>query len=86
MGAVFRSQVGTLDYWLTERYCLYAAHGGHVYRGDIHHAPWPLQPAEAEIGVNTMALASGIALPETAPLLHYAHRLDVLTWGIHPVQ
>jgi uncharacterized protein len=84
-GEVFRAQTGTLDHWLTERYCLYASHGGRLYRGEVHHKPWPLQPAEVEIRVNTMARVSGIPLPETAPLLHYAHRLDVMTWAIRRV-
>ena len=39
-----------LTAWLTERYSLYAqSPGGTLYRGEIHHAPWPLQPAWAEI-------------------------------------
>lgn len=78
---VFRSTPGTLASWFTERYCLYALdRGGQLYRGEIHHAPWPLQDAQADIRVNSMAEAAGIQLPNTAPLLHYAERLDVLTW------
>lgn len=83
VGAVYRSQPGTLDHWLTERYCLYAAdRSGRLYRGEIHHAPWPLQPAEAELRVNTMTLAHGVRLPDTAPLLHYARRLEVAIWPV----
>jgi uncharacterized protein YqjF (DUF2071 family) len=79
---VYRSTAGTLDYWLTERYCLYAVDSrGRLYRGEIHHAPWPLQRAEAEIKVNTMAQAQGIALPNAPPLLHYARRLEVVAWA-----
>jgi len=73
---------GTLEHWLTERYCLYTTVNGKVYRGDIHHAPWPLQEASAEIEVNTMAAAAGIDLPDTGPLLHFAKRLDVLIWPL----
>lgn len=83
---VFQSQPGTLEHWLTERYCLYAADSaGRLYRGDIHHAPWPLQLAEAEFQANTMAQASGVDLPETEPLLHFAKRLDVLAWLVERV-
>lgn len=86
-GEVFHAQPGTLDYFLTERYCLYAADGrGRVYRGDIHHAPWPLQRAQAEISVNTMAAADGFTLPDAPPLLHFARRQEVLAWGIQPLQ
>ena len=78
---VYYSTPGTLASWLTERYCLYAAdQGGRLYRGEIHHVPWPLQDAQAEIRMNTMAEAAGITLPDTPPLLHYAARLDMLTW------
>jgi uncharacterized protein YqjF (DUF2071 family) len=78
---VFHSTPGTLTSWFTERYCLYSVdRSGRLYCGEIHHAPWPLQDAQADIRLNTMAEASGIHLPNTAPLLHYAERLDVVTW------
>lgn len=79
-GPVACSAPGTLDHWLTERYCLYAANRrGDVWRGDIHHAPWPLQPAEAEIAENSMAQQIGVRL-EGPPLLHFARRLNVRAW------
>jgi uncharacterized protein YqjF (DUF2071 family) len=85
-GAVYRSRPGTLEHWLTERYCLYAADAaGRVYRGEIHHDPWPLQPAEADIGVNTMAASHGLALPGVAPLLHFARKLEVVVWPLERV-
>lgn len=85
-GPMQRSQPGTLEYFLTERYCLYAADArGRIHRGNIHHAPWPLQPAEAEIATNTMAAASGFTLP-ARPLLHFARRLDVVAWTLTPVE
>jgi uncharacterized protein len=76
---------GTLAHWLTERYCLYTVHDGRVYRGDIHHKPWPLQDATAEITRNSMAVSAGIDLPEIAPLLHFAKRQDVLIWPLRQV-
>src|SRR4051812_7270362 len=52
---------GTLEHFLTERYCLYTVDDSyHARRLQIHHLPWPLQPAAAEISVNTMADAAGI--------------------------
>jgi len=73
---------GSIEHWLTERYCLYTTHRGQVYRGEIHHAPWPLQDAEAEFETNTVAAAAGILLPASAPLLHFARRLEVLIWPL----
>jgi uncharacterized protein YqjF (DUF2071 family) len=71
---------GSLEYFLTERYCLYTVDHGQVRRAYIHHMPWQLQDAEAEFDVNTMALAAGIELPETKPLLHFSRNIDVLAW------
>ncbi len=81
--AIFYSQKGTLEYWLTERYALYAADAsGKLYRGQIHHVPWSLQRAEATLENNTMAAAADILLPDTPPVLHYIRRLDVLAWAL----
>lgn len=71
----------TLTAWLTERYCLYAVdRHRRLHRAEIHHPPWPLQPATAEIRRNTMTTPLGLALPDVAPLLHFAERLDVQIW------
>lgn len=78
-------QPGTLEYWLSERYCLYTVADEKVYRGEIHHEPWPLQDAEARIEENSLASAAGIELPPTAPLLHFAKQLRVLIWPIRRV-
>jgi uncharacterized protein len=86
IGPVYRSAPGTIDHWLTERYCLYSANRrGNVWRGDIHHAQWPLQTAEADVRLNTMADQLGISLPDTKPLLHFARVLDVVAWRIRRV-
>jgi hypothetical protein len=79
-GPVFRSQPGSLDHWLTERYCLYSAdRADRLHRGEINHPPWPLQPATAEITANTMTASQGIDLVGV-PVLHFASRLDVVAW------
>jgi hypothetical protein len=72
---------GTLEHFLTERYCLYArSPAGRLYRCEVHHAPWPLQTAWAEIEANSMAEPAGIELPTAPDLLHFASRLEVTTW------
>jgi len=76
---------GSLEHWLTDRYCLYTRVDGNVYRGEIHHEPWPLQDAEANIEENSMASAAGITLPDEAPLLHFARELRVLLWAIERI-
>ena len=78
---VYLSETGSLDEWLTERYCLYSVdRQKNLYRGDIHHEQWQLQSAEAEITVNSMGHASKLSLPDEPPILHYVENIDVLTW------
>jgi uncharacterized protein len=72
---------GTIERFLAERYCLYSADKkGVVRRGEVHHRLWPLQPAEAEVQTLAMTQQLGLTLPETAPILHFSRRLDVLAW------
>jgi uncharacterized protein YqjF (DUF2071 family) len=82
-GPVFQASRGTLEHWLTERYCLYAVNRrGTVGYGDIHHAPWPLQVADAEVQHNTMTAALGLTLPNMAPVQHFARSLEVVAWSV----
>jgi uncharacterized protein len=82
---VFRASPGTLEHWLTERYCLYTLdQDQRVHRGEIHHPPWPLQAAQASIELNTMGRQIDTTLPEE-PLLHYAKRQDVVFWALEQV-
>ena len=75
----------TIESWLTDRYCLYTNVGTRTYRADIHHMHWPLQVAELETTIDTMALSHGIHLPTTQPLLYYSQRVDVLVWPIQRI-
>ena len=80
-GKPFEAINGTLEYFLTERYCLYNLdHQGTPYRLEIHHPPWRLQPAEANVAADTMAEASGLSRPGISPLLHFSRRQDMVAW------
>jgi uncharacterized protein YqjF (DUF2071 family) len=79
-GPRFQAVPGSIENFLTERYCLYTLNrSGAVLRADIHHPPWPLQLAHAELDRNTMA-PPGLALLGAPALLHFAERQDVLIW------
>ncbi len=79
-GPVSLAAPGSLEHFLTERYCLYTEHAGRLGRAEIHHRPWPLQAAEAKLAKNTMAPA-GISLHDE-PVLHYSARQDVVIWAL----
>jgi uncharacterized protein len=75
------SHPGSLEYFLTERYCLFTANrAGQPIRANVHHVPWPLEDAEADIERNDLPAAMGIALPDEKPVLHYSRRLAVYIW------
>ncbi len=86
IGPVELAEPGTLKHWLTERYCLYTMRNHRVYRAEVHHQPWPLQDAEAEIETNSMAEAIGIKLPAVDPVLYFARKLEVIVWPLRPVE
>jgi uncharacterized protein YqjF (DUF2071 family) len=73
---------GELERFLTERYCLLTQHRGRVLAGHVHHLPWPLERAEAEIELNELPSAHGLVLPDRAPLLHFARELEVYIWSL----
>jgi uncharacterized protein YqjF (DUF2071 family) len=82
VGTPYLSKPGSLEHWLTERYALFTTdRSGRVIRGDIHHAQWPLQRAEAEFDLNAMTEQIGLELPRAQPLLHFAKTLEVLAWS-----
>jgi len=82
------NRVGTLEYFLTERNCLFSLNrAGQLVQANIHSVPAPLEEAEAEIERNDLPAALGIPLPGSEPVLHYSRRLAVYIWPperVHP--
>lgn len=76
------SRPGSLEFFLTERYCFYTTHGDSVFRCRIHHAPWPLSSAEVSTYHSTMIESHGIPAPDGAPLLHYAEAITADIWPL----
>jgi uncharacterized protein YqjF (DUF2071 family) len=78
VGEARPAEPGSLEHFLTERYCIYTADGGRLYRAELHHAPWQLRPAEASIESATI---SPVALEGDPHVLHAATQ-DVLVWPL----
>jgi uncharacterized protein YqjF (DUF2071 family) len=81
VGERFEAPQKSLEHFLTERYCLYSAASRRIYRGEIHHPPWRLQTAEAQLTRNSMAQAASLTLPAGPPLLHFSRRQDMVAWA-----
>lgn len=85
-GEARKALSGSLEYFLTERYCLYTLRDdGALLRADIQHPPWPLQPATATILRNSMTRPWRIPLPDAKPLLHFSGLQHVVIWPLQPV-
>jgi len=82
---------GSLAFFLTERYCLYAAGGqgpglgDKLYRGRIAHQPWPLREAQLLSYTSTLVESHGLPTPAGAPVLHAGGPLQVDLWPLHRV-
>lgn len=73
-------QPGSIEYFLTERYCFYAANRRReLFRCDVEHVLWPLESAEVEIRSNRMTESIlGFSLGNAPPVLaHFSKSLDV---------
>jgi len=80
-GPARAARAGTLEHWLTERYSLFVVDArSRVRRADIEHEPWDLQDAEADVRLDTMAAAAGLALDGPPSLLLCSRRQPTRAW------
>lgn len=85
-GPAFVPRAGTLEHFLIERYALYVVRFGAItLRGEIHHEPWRVQPAQAQLRRNSIPAAHGLMLDDRPALLHFSGRQDTLAWLPYPV-
>lgn len=76
-GPAHEAAPGTLEFFLIERYQLYASNGTKLTSARVTHAPYPVQTAGADV-VETLTTAAGLpAKKAVVPLAHYAREVDV---------
>ncbi|HZI18914.1 MAG TPA: DUF2071 domain-containing protein [Pyrinomonadaceae bacterium] len=80
------AEPGSLEFFLTERYCLYSAARGQLFRCRIAHDSWPLRRAELSDFDSTMVEALGLPTPAGDPVLHYAEAIKVDVWPLRRVR
>jgi uncharacterized protein len=76
---------GTLEHFLIERYYLHVQRRGRLWRGQVHHQPYPLQRATL-LGLRDELIgAAGLQQPTVPPpLVHYVKGVDVNIHGPRP--
>lgn len=86
IGSEYTAKRGSLEEWLTSRYCLYTCNrNGDVFRGEIDHAPWKLRDSQAVVHVNSMLEPLGIEVDREPVMVQFAKRTDVVAWGIRKI-
>ncbi|MCA1818335.1 MAG: DUF2071 domain-containing protein [Acidobacteria bacterium] len=83
--ALGTSEPGSLEFFLTERYCFYTVSGESVYQCRIHHKPWQLRAAKVSSLMSTMIESHALPTPEGEPLLHYSEEQPVEVWTLEKV-
>jgi uncharacterized protein YqjF (DUF2071 family) len=72
---------GSIEQFLVERYSMFVVGpDGTLFRGDVDHAPWPLQTVEVEVRANTLPEASGLAPLGSPDLAGYAGGVESRYW------
>lgn len=82
-GAVLEVLPETIEHFLIERYALFTVDRRGVWRGDVHHAPWPVRTASVEIAEQSLIAALGIELddPLTPDHALWTPGVDTLVWN-----
>jgi uncharacterized protein len=75
----------SLDYFLTERYCLYSVYRDRLYRARINHQPWPLRRASLEHLRPTMLSSHSLPEPADDPVVHHGDPVRVGIWPLERV-
>ena len=82
-GALGEARPGSLEFFLIERYCLYSARGGRLYRARIFHRPRRrcISRACPTTARRCSSLAGSLPSPGGEPLLHQqGEPLKVSVW------
>ena len=80
--AAFHAVPGSIQHFLSERYCLYACNRKRLYRGGHPSSAVVVAGRQLRrLEENTMASVAGIALPSQPSLTYFSRELKVLVWA-----
>lgn len=87
-GTPVKSAVGTLEFFLLERYVLFAQLAdGSLATGQVHHQPYPVQPATLEHCDASILALDGLDVPGTDPdSVLYSPGVNVEVFGLQRVK
>jgi uncharacterized protein YqjF (DUF2071 family) len=76
----------SLEFFLIERYYLFAMRRGMLSTGQVHHTPYQTSDADLAAWDTQMLALNGLPLPNRPPdHVAYSPGVDVRVFGLHPV-
>jgi uncharacterized protein YqjF (DUF2071 family) len=85
-GAVTEAALGSLEFFLIERYRLFAFRGGQLFSGRVYHTPYQLSEADLDYYDPRLFELDGFDVPVRPPdHVCYAPRVDVSVYLLEPV-
>jgi uncharacterized protein YqjF (DUF2071 family) len=79
------TEPNTLEHFLVERYTLFTAYRGEIYRGEVAHLPYAIQPATLLELEQTLTDAAGISVSGAPDSVFYAPGFGVLASALQPL-
>ena len=80
-----KSQPGTLEDFLLERYWLFVEHRGRLCKAQVHHRPYLAQKATVGEFKDQLIAAAGLPQPRgDPPLTHYVQGVDTEVFSLRP--
>jgi uncharacterized protein len=85
-GAAGEAPLGSLEFFLVERYRLFAFRGGQLFSGRVYHTPYQLSEAEVDHYDSRLFELEGFNVPDRPPdHICYASRVDVSAYPLRAV-
>ena len=84
IGDPVQSLTGTLPFWLAERYYLYSQRKGRLWRGQVHHEPYPLFNATVRGLESTISQACDLPVGDWQEA-YYSPGVDVEVFAIERI-
>ena len=81
-GDAYLPKVGSFEYWLAERYCLYTQISGETHRLEVHHQPWPIQGADLTFLDTNMLREEALQPLDPSPAVHFSSGVEVVTFKV----
>lgn len=81
----FFAQENSLDFFLIERYVLFACRGDQLHLARVHHEPYPLKEVNVINFTQNINKAQGFELLNQPDYTHYSYGVDVDFFGLKKV-